>query len=538
MKSPQYPQYPQYPQTPKNPLRPACIVLGLALCGPAAAQQAAGPAAQQAGGTEQPVATEAAPDARPLEVTMLRLRNGSIQWGSIVEHDPDGFRFTLLSHGGLVDVPWSLLDPNQERELRERFGYVDVSSEEFMIEVERLLLVDGNEVNGVVLSREGENFVVKVDGNLQMVPKRRVQNILKGHRVPALDVYGREELYGMFLGETAEDDPDAQVELAKRCELILDFAHAVTHYERCLVLDPEGERPEVEFALERARRKAESQAQIDYLRSTDQLRKRGRFDEALALLEAFDQTFPDSPLVNDARIKTTRVLTARDDAIRDLVRRQWMYWMKRLTRMKAGELDYAGALAYAEEGLSEEIQERVLKDVRSRISESVEPDQILAFWATRVKVRYQRASYGLGTWLLGEDKARAGTEDKEAALAALSDMDKQRATLEKKIKRFLENQQAARRARARQEQEDELEAFWRGFSTSGRAAWMLAHYVEFSGDLELRDHPYLSNCSSCAGRGVHEVIHVGGGAKGSGGVSLVPCPLCRGVGVVRRVFYR
>ncbi|MEE8468410.1 MAG: hypothetical protein V3T22_08145, partial [Planctomycetota bacterium] len=152
------------------------------------------------------------------DVLLLRLRDGSSHWGSIDEHDADGLRFHLLSHGGLVHVPWTLLHPPQEAELRERFGYVDLAQDELMVDVDRLLLVDGREVTGMILSRSGEHYVVKTDGNLQMVPKARVQSITKGLLVPALDVFTREELYGKFRGETQLDDPDSQLELAHRCE--------------------------------------------------------------------------------------------------------------------------------------------------------------------------------------------------------------------------------------------------------------------------------------------------------------------------------
>jgi hypothetical protein len=37
---------------------------------------------------------------------------------------------------------------------------------------------------------------------------------------------------------------------------------------------------------------------------------------------------------------------------------------------------------------------------------------------------------------------------------------------------------------------------------------------------------------------VREVVYIGGGAQGSGGSHLQRCPLCQGVGVVRKVYYR
>jgi len=470
-------------------------------------------------------------------VMMLRLRDGSTRWGSIDTHDPDGIQFILLSHGGSARVPWSLMDPVQETELREKFGYVDVSSEELLIDADLLKLRTGEEISGVILSREGDSFTVKSGGNLQLIPKTQVQAVSSGHRVPALDVYTRKEIYGQYLALTPIDDPAAQLELAKLCEKILDFNHAVEHYKAAQVLDAEFNPQEVEFALTRAEVKAEQQEQIDYLRDVDHLRKRKRFDEALAKLEAFEGTFPDSPLFLDAKKKETRVLKARDEAIRDLVSKQWHNWLTRLAR-EASRTEYTKVISYIEEELGQEILDHVLEDVRKRISAGVEEEHIRAFWLERKKVRYQLASYGLATWLLGESDAHAGIEEQEEEEEPTSATDAARKKLEDKINRFLKNQTLARKAKSRQDQEGDYEKFWNSLPPTSRAQWIRAYYAEHSGDMDVKSPPRISNCPTCAGTGAKEIIYVGGGGKGSGGSQLVKCPTCQGVAIVRRIYYR
>ena len=154
----------------------------------------------------------------PADVLMLKLRDGRIQWGAIGDHDTVGFTFQRLDNGGEVRVPWSLLDPRQSEQLRTDFGYVEVEAEEVFVDAERLLLEGGGTVEGVIVSREGDSFLVKTDGNLQRVPKRRVRGIESGVRLPALDVYGREELYTQFSSEADEESATSQLELARRCE--------------------------------------------------------------------------------------------------------------------------------------------------------------------------------------------------------------------------------------------------------------------------------------------------------------------------------
>ena len=130
------------------------LALTLLLCAGASALQTPG---QDPGG----LTPEPSPQEEMRPALMLKLRSGQIRWGHILDHDPDGFRFTLLSHGGVASVAWAALDPSQQQELREKLGYVDVATDELMVEVERLILVDGHEVVGVILSREGTDFVLR-----------------------------------------------------------------------------------------------------------------------------------------------------------------------------------------------------------------------------------------------------------------------------------------------------------------------------------------------------------------------------------------
>lgn len=488
---------------------------------------------------QEPGAAPAVEDATVPDAFLLHLRDGSARWGTIAAHDPDGILFVLLGSGGEAQVPWSMIDPRQEQELRGRFGYVDVSSDELIIEAERLQLVDGDEIIGVILSREGGEFLVKTQGRLQPVPKIRVAGVAGGQRVPALDVYSRDEIYGRYLVEAAPDDAQSQYELAQVCERILDFAHAAEHYRAALGIDPEFRSEEVQFALDRAVVKAEQQEQIDYLREVGMLRKKGKFDQALEQAEAFSQAFPGSPLQADSRRARDLVLRRRDDAIRELVPRRWHYWLGRLARDAAKQLSHADAVSYASSRLTQDIQERVLADVQRQISPAVDLEQVLTAWAARDKRGWELASFGLGTWLLGEEAALKGKpSDTEERTALETDLDQERADLAKKIERFLKNQAQTQRARSSQDREADAEVFWGGFPVNARTQWIRAYYAENAGDMEVYERPHLSNCPSCAGKGVREVVQVSATSKGQGGMSIVRCPTCQGIGAIRRVRYR
>lgn len=477
----------------------------------------------------------------PEDVLMLRLRDGGIRWGSIESHDTDGILFFLISSGGRVSVPWSLVDPTQELELRMRFGYVDVASEEIFVEAERLVLKGGGEIVGVIREpRTGPNFEVQVDGNLQVIPKTRVAAVQSGLRVPALEVYSREEFYRRLSTGVDPEDADALVALARDCERILDFIHAVQHYEEALVLDATHDDGATAARLETARVKSDQQEQIEYLREVDRLRRKGYYDEALVAIEDFAATFPNSKLLEDASKKKVTVLEARDEAIGEEVVRQWHRSVERFAREAARDSTFEQAQLYAGEQLGIDVLARVTELVQNKISEDIQPENVREYWDNRDKrVRYQLASFGSGTWLLGEESAKRGLEE-EPQLEALGQLDEQRQSLKRKIETYLKSRQQAMRSRSRADDAENFELFWSSWSPSSRSQWIRAYYVEYGGDMEVRPKPRFSNCSECGGTGAREVVYIGGGGGegGNPGSQLVACPSCKGVQVIRRIYYR
>ena len=95
------------------------LLLPLCCAGPALALQAEDATTAETTNPEATTSEQGVPAAE--SVAMLQLRDGSICWGSIEEHSPDGLDFRRLDTGGLVRLPWGLLDPNQERDFRQQF---------------------------------------------------------------------------------------------------------------------------------------------------------------------------------------------------------------------------------------------------------------------------------------------------------------------------------------------------------------------------------------------------------------------------------
>ncbi len=498
----------------------------------------------QAGAGADPVETLAFAPPRPpapSEVIMLQLRDGSIRWGAIEAHDPTSLEFVRLDNSGRARVPWGMLAPQQAEELRTQYGYVEVEAEEAYVDGERLVLNGGGQVEGVIVSREGSDFLVKSDGNLQSIPKTRVSGIETGVRLPALDVYSRDELYGLYAADADSESGASQLELARKCESILDFVHAVTHYEAALALGLQDDDVTdlAKGSLARARIKAENQEQVEYLREADRLRKRGQYDRGVEMLAAFEATYKDSSLVEDARKSMAKMLLARDEAVKRLVRTRWVYWAGRLTRQKSLEPSFEAARTWVVERASEEILANVVQDVLAKVTGAATPEQVRRAFDERERPRYKAVTYGSdGTWLLGIDAAQAGGDDAVVDREGpVSEVDAQRQALEDRIQRYLANQRIASRGGGAQEADDERQTFWATWGQKGRASWLFAYYAEQGGDFELRAKPYLDACRTCGGSGAIELLVTGTVLRGES-QDLAKCPLCRGVQVTRRIYYR
>ena len=496
----------------------------------------------------------ASAEVRQESLTMLRLRDGSILWGRVVEHDPDAVVYLRADTGGRHRLAYGLLDPVEERELKASFGYVDVVADELMVPAEVLTTTDGVQYTGVVLQRSGDTILVKTASATVPVPKARLAGAPTPTMVPAREVYTKDELYARKLAEVDLATAAGRVELALWCERTLDFARAVENWGKAAELDPSHRADEVKNGLVRAGDKALRADQIEWLANVDALVARKRFDEALSAAEAFAGKFPDSPLRPDAKRALDRAVKARDRWISE---RAWSLWNAQVGKV-ARELSVRSTLAEVLAALEGKFKEDVLAGVVRELGKSTKeatPDVVLRAFSARKKERWLRASYGQGTWLLGKERAfKGGSDDGKPKQAPVNERDAERLELEQRLARFIENQQLARSTQAGPGEEDERETAWAELPSTARQNWILAYYAENGGDFEVAPKPLLAACRECGGTGTRQMSLVGsnpaanaanqqGGGRGGGGGApamdtFAECVGCHGIGIVRRISYR
>lgn len=475
---------------------------------------------------------------------MLRFPDGDVRIGFMDSHDSTGLRFRSARHGGVVFLPWERLQAEQSVALRTELGYIQAEEEELLIPVERLVLASGQEVVGVILSKEGENFVMKVGGNTQVVPKNRVVSVTGGEMAPALDVYNTEELYAQGLANLKAEDALSQIELAEYCERILDFPHAMAHYSAAITLrDGKEDTGKWQLALEHASVKALQADQLNRLREIDRLRRRNLFPQAMEKITAFRQTFPKSPLIDDLNKGEALVVRTKERVLGERIQKRWFYrttqMIRAMARQKGQTMDSLTTLMDGD--WTEQLRNAVAADVRN-LEPEISPELVGQYWLQRRKGRFHVATYGDGTWLLGEDRAKAGLEksERKKGKKPKAKVDTPQSEFQDRVQRYLDNQRRAARASfsGRKDQVEERQAAWDLMSLDARAMWLLAYYVEFSGEFEVR--PAVAHlCRTCGGNGALESVEVGvTRSQSTGGGRLSRCNTCNGVAIVRRVRFR
>jgi hypothetical protein len=491
-----------------------------------------------------PESMQAAP-----KTSVLRLRSGAILWGHVVEHSAEKLSFKRIDTGGVVNLPWSFLDPEEEAGLRLALGYVELGSEELLVPAELFTLLDGSERMGIIEARDKDFIWIKNAGGSQPVPVQNFRGAPVRVQAPALEIYTRQELFlakkaelGSGLEAEGRAGAEANDALAQYCERLFDFAHALQHYEFVERLDENYEPERINQALARAKEKAGHQEQLDILSSIDLDSARKRFGRAIAALILFEESCPETPLREDWLKLKERVEKAQHAAVVEQVRRSVHSWTDRLTRAAVREhKTYAAVLSYLEDNMQEAIFEAVRLDL-VKLAPEIDEATIKAIWAQRGFGRARPATYGVGTWLLGKERAertykKKGDEEDKLKLEKKVDARKQ---LEERLEKFIKNQKITRRAQGggSQSDEDEQEDFWKSWEYAGRRNWVRSYFIEDSELFTISSVNY-SRCKTCGGLGAVSNHNLGGGGKDNvGGTVQSPCPVCKTLGVIRKFRYR
>lgn len=490
------------------------------------------------------------------EGEFIPLKDGEILVGEVQAHDEFGLSVRRLDTGGLVQLRWSHLAPPFEKALREKLGYTYDESAEILVEADEITFLDGTRKVGRIVEQTPERVVVK-DSRSSLGYAR---SVLAGApvkvRVPALDVYTKDELYTERLSQVDTTTAQGNLELARYLELIQDFARSQQHYAECKRLDPKFHEVEIGQALTRVEQKKLRQEEFDYLREIEVSRYQQQWDKAIALCDGFAAKFPKALPASrqDVEKRRASVLAAKQKAMVKKTYLEFFRAAETIALQKASDrkLTIEGAKNFAANEMKRLLVEKATKSIQREFKEVNEQEAVKLFGSRGKEPKVRHVSYGNGTFALGSAAARKGIDSGGGSKASPAESQEE-AEMAKKLKRLLERTSGTAGGQAEKKKLDPAEEWWQTqAAVYERAQFLLAYFVEYASDFERVGYQGRT-CVGCGGVGSLPVSNVGlgnsggvqvGGRSGGqqnpagGGYTMTPCPTCRGTGFARIVLYR
>jgi len=480
----------------------------------------------------------AAPVVQEPADELVRLRDGRLLVGAIETHDLDGFVLSEARAGGHYRLSWGDLFPGEADRLRENFGYSE-TQEVPMTSASRLLLTNGRELIGRILREDNKQIELRRRETTTLVPLQNLAAPPESVMVEAASVLTPEQYYAERLPQVDPEEAYAQFHFAQELQTMFALNQAQTHFtlagELAQAVGDEPLLQRVEGALRQVEQTIAHRDEAEYLEEARTLMHRDRFTAAKAKLEAFDQTFPQAALRGDYLQLMDLFEERQQQAAVTYLERHWFNRTIKLLKRKALEKDAKvdQMIAYLEGELPMEVRTAMLQELLS-IDDQLDISAIDGLWVQRLEqgASLHSAGFGDGSWILGPDKARAGLV-KEEEKKDDGKTDQQR-EMEDRMKRYLDNLEAQRRASSSDDTEAKPEDWWRKASVSQRFQWLLAYYAEFSGDYKLVNVKW-SYCPTCAGAGFIQTLDVTPDGSQN---KRTKCPTCHGVQVRRAINFR
>lgn len=472
---------------------------------------------------------------------LVRLRDGRLMIGLIEEHDLDGFQLGLARSGGRLRLSWSDLFPGEAERLRDKLGYKNAVSVP-TTSAHRVLLRNGKEVIGRILRQDAAGIEVRTLDATVLIPPRMVAAPPEEIVVDAATVLTPEQFYLERLPAVPAEDAYAQFLFAQELQQMFALERARERYAAARQLAAaDGDQPlitRVDGATKRLDELILNRAEAAALEAIRRAMYREQFEAAEAGLLAFATDFPQPRLRSEFLDLRGKFQTERELAITRYLARNW--YVRVMDEVKRRALDRETGvdqlLAWVESELPTAVRQRLVAELAG-MDDELDPTMLDGLWSRRTSenVARHRASFGEGTWILGEERARSGMEAEkpeeqdDGKTAAQKEM-------EERVQRYLKNLEAQRRAATGNAAEGEAtpDDWWRAASVTERAQFLLAYYAEYSGDFEVTSFEFKP-CPTCGGTGVIETIETG--AQGSQNKRL-RCSICHGVAVRRALSFR
>ena len=266
-----------------------------------------------------------APQQPDTDYEVIRVIDGRLLVGEILEHDLDGLVVQSARNGGTYRLSWGDLFPGEAERLKTGFGY-RTSFETPTVSADRLLLVNGQQITGRILRRDSAEIEIRSRGVTTLVPTVRLAAPPEKVVVDADQVLTPEQFYAERLPQVGETGM-AQFDFAQELEAVAAYEQALVHLQLAQALaqseDDQALLSRVDGAIPRIQTAIEHRVETEKLRDIRTLIYRERFAEAEQLLQEFATEHSDSPVFEEYIKVAEKFEGQREEAMVRYLERNW-----------------------------------------------------------------------------------------------------------------------------------------------------------------------------------------------------------------------
>ncbi len=466
---------------------------------------------------------------------IIRLKNGVELHGKVVEFDNEvGITVQRYDNGGVLDLRWEHILDADVKALRLARGYGDEEAAPIFIKAKKMLLINNEYVIGVPVESSRPGFIaLRRLGKIDEYPQAVVKE-METIDVEVQEVFTLEELFQQKLSEGIPETALDHFNLGVFCESIEFYDRALELFMAVTELDPEFKADLIIQKVKRMEVKIREKEATDLLRDIRNRIYKKMFSTAFEFCDKFVEEYPDSVQMGDLEKLRAQAVSKRRQYYQTKILTDYFSYLDRIATKVSSHKEYKldDALSYARDELG--------SDVRKKLSEEfdMEIEEIEDLWLNRKGGRHRTASYGEGTFILGDEATLMPVEDEDDDKKKEA---KEPATLDEKLKQKIEGirksrDRESRRRRSRINVDDvgqTPDQWWMNAKEKQRRSFLLAYYAENSGDMKIVK-VRLMNCPYCCGKGYFE--HFTQGTEGESNKEV--CTVCKTIKYYRVVLYK
>jgi len=472
---------------------------------------------------------------------VIRLKNGVELHCEILDcSEENGLQVKRLDTGGVFDLKWEHILEKDVKAIMLARGYTDDEAKPILFKARRLWLRNGTYEIGIQIESDKPGMMC-----LQRLSKRYYFRPNEVKEMTFIDVeinevYTLEELFQQKLGEKNPETAQDFFNIGVYCESVTHYTKALEMFETARITD-ENFKPDV--INQKVRLLGDKIKETDATAHLDAVKKfvyRKKYSSALAKIDEFETLFPDSVQIGDKEKLKSKVLTKRQEYYQKKILTDYFTYMDNVARkvVMNKELTIDEVCDFAAEEMGDSIRKKLADYYQMTIGEIEE------LWTNRKGGGQRRSSYGTGTFILGEEKAKfipvVDGGKKEADDKKKEEVEKP-LTLNEKLQKRIEEikkqkQRGGKRGRNSRVRMDDIgrspEDWWATESPSTKKRFLISFYSEMSEEMNIIKVT-LNPCPYCGGKGWLEQINTDESEN-----TKVPCEVCKTLGVERLIIFK